>query len=172
MIKVTKKEKLLLAIIFRQVYLTSYRSGFSYHEFVPFFIKNKELYHDLHESLISKIPTRTFKFHINKIFYFNSFCKNKFYNKQLIIIIKIYKDFIDSLNYDIDAYNNEYIEIGNNIKIVDVGKKTEIYYHYVLYKKLTKRERKYISQVEHIGQNMRVHDKYYSIEELQKTLNF
>lgn len=88
MIKVSKKEKLLLAIIFRQVYLTSYRSGFSYHEFVPYFIKNKELY----ESLISK----TFKFHINKFFYLNSFWKNKFYDKQLIIIINIYKSFLST----------------------------------------------------------------------------
>ena len=164
MIKVSKKEKLLLAIIFRQIDLTAYRTDFSRHEFVPFFKTKKDILNKLEKSLSKK--------KINNFFYglsfktnFNFIFKNKFYNSELNDIILIFEEFLNIIN-------DKNLKKGHDINIANLVTKSRDYYPYVLYKKLTKREREYISQVEHIGQNMRVHNKYYSIEELQEILNF
>ena len=165
MIKIRKDIVLKMAIIFRQIYLSTYRAENDAVSFQLFFEKNIDYIKELLSEIEIDYFSTGFSSNRRKKLFFvfrRKLLSKTFENEDLYSIRNNLKNFIKKL---------ETPNLTKDEELINLGKEAEKIYWNVLIKKTKKSERKKISLIEHFGQNNLVDHSYYNISELYTIFN-
>lgn len=149
-----------MAILFRQAYLSIYRSESNIQEMHNFIKKNLNFYFDLLKE-INENPNSSLDKN-NRSRLISYFCNDRFKEKDFILISSVFKSFMKRINSGYTLKDNELIEIGIEM---------ERLYWNVLEIKIGQEKLKRIRKVEHYGNNLLLESHYYSVKELYEIYN-
>lgn len=158
--KVSKSTICKMAILFRQAYLSIYRSESNIQEMSTFIMKNINFYINMLEEIKQNTPYSLNENNSPRLI--SCFCSKQFQEKDFILISSVFQNFMKRINSGFTLKDAELIEIGF---------KMERLYWNVLEIKIGRNKVKRIRKVEHYGNNLLLGGSYYSLKELYKIYN-